>query len=83
MDSNTEIRPPSPDHRSVLPPVATQDIFIYRFVVIVLGCLVLVITSVGLAATFWDKQLDQVFWTVAATALGALAGMLAPAPKRE
>lgn len=72
-----------PEERQGVSQSIPPDIFIYRFVVIVLGTIVLLIVSVGLVATFWDKALDQVFWTVAATALGALAGMLAPAPKRH
>ncbi|GAA0556840.1 hypothetical protein [Chitinophaga japonensis] len=67
-----------------------DDKWVYRIVVTVLGAIILlIVTGViillsrdGTAATDADKLVPTIFTAIGSGAIGALAGLLAPAPQR-
>lgn len=63
--------------------VPSNDVWIYRLVVVVLG-LVLIIASVGaLMLGMADKSAPDVMVALGSGAVGALAGLLAPSPSNR
>jgi len=52
----------------------------YRGVLIILGAAVIIATIGGLALSFNDKDVPQFIVAIGTTALGAVAGLLAPSP---
>jgi hypothetical protein len=56
-----------------------SDVWIYRIVVIVLGMTVLITVIAGIVHI--GKELPEAVLAIGSTAVGALAGLLAPAPE--
>jgi hypothetical protein len=54
---------------------------IYRLLLVFLGLAVLIALSGILALAFYQKEIPQAAVAIASTAVGALAGILAPSPK--
>ncbi|MGA9098396.1 MAG: hypothetical protein WB392_05635 [Methanotrichaceae archaeon] len=52
----------------------------YRGVLLILGAAVIIATIGGLALTFNSKDVPQFIVAIGTTALGAIAGLLAPSP---
>jgi hypothetical protein len=60
------------------------DCFVYRAIIVVLGAVVLL----GLGATFYltltdHKEIPDIFLALGSGAVGALAGLLSPAARRQ
>jgi len=68
-------------------PPAARDRFVYRFVVIVLGALVLGVAAlaggVALVPGEPPRRVPEVLISLGSAAIGALAGLLAPSPVAE
>lgn len=68
-------------------PPASRDRFVYRFVVVVLGTLVLSVAALasGVALHPGDppRRVPDVLVSLGSAAIGALAGLLAPSPVSE
>jgi hypothetical protein len=65
-----------------------SDVWIYRFVVSILGARVLITVIGGIALTFYGKgatgmQLPDAIVAIGSAAVGALAGLLAPSPTQK
>ena len=66
--------------KQVKPPVYTGDVGFYRGVLSILGASVIITTIGGLALVFFGIDIPQFIVAIGTTALGALAGLLAPSP---
>jgi hypothetical protein len=68
-------------------PPAARDRFVYRFVVIVLGALVIGVAAlaggVALVPGEPPRRVPEVLVSLGSAAIGALAGLLAPSPVAE
>src|ERR1700676_1209811 len=67
-------------------PVYEQDLWIYRAVIIVLGTIILATVIGGLGLAFkgdTNYKLPAEIVAIGSTAVGALAGLLAPAPNQK
>jgi hypothetical protein len=68
-------------------PPAARDRFVYRFVVVVLGALVLGVAAlaggVALVPGEPPRRVPEVLVSLGSAAIGALAGLLAPSPLAE
>jgi hypothetical protein len=60
-----------------------RDKEFYRGVLIILGAAVIIATIGGLALSFNGKDIPQFIVAVGTTALGAIAGILAPSPAQK
>lgn len=63
------------------------DLWIYRIIVIMLGLTIIFIVMGLIALALWEvnmenSQLVTIFATISSGAIGALAGLLAPSPKK-
>lgn len=69
-------------------PVYTRDKWVYRMVVGVLG-LVIVVIVIGVTVlmfgegTDFDKNIPTMLTAICSAAVGAITGLLAPAPRNE
>lgn len=60
-----------------------SDIYFYRGVLIILGIVITVTTIGGLTLSFYGKDIPQFIIAIGTTALGAVAGLLAPSPVQQ
>ncbi|MDM1557105.1 hypothetical protein PYS58_18395 [Chryseobacterium indologenes] len=63
------------------------DYWIYRIIVIMLGLAIIAIIAGLILLSFWsdgepDSQLVTIFATISSGAIGALAGLLSPSPRK-
>ncbi|RXM51901.1 MULTISPECIES: hypothetical protein [unclassified Chryseobacterium] len=63
------------------------DYWIYRIIVIMLGLTIIAIIAGLILLSFWsdgkpDSQLVTIFATISSGAIGALAGLLSPSPRK-
>ncbi|NIF05351.1 hypothetical protein F3J23_07840 [Chryseobacterium sp. Tr-659] len=64
------------------------DYWIYRIIVIMLGLAIIAIITGLILISFWskgktpDNQLITIFATISSGAIGALAGLLSPTPRK-
>lgn len=63
------------------------DYWIYRIIVIMLGLAIIAIIAGLILLSFWsdgkpDSQLLTIFATISSGAIGALAGLLSPSPRK-
>lgn len=63
------------------------DYWIYRIIVLMLGLAVIAIIAGLILLSFWsegepDSQLVTIFATISSGAIGALAGLLSPSPRK-
>lgn len=63
------------------------DYWIYRIIVIMLGLAIIAIIAGLILLSFWsegepDSQLVTIFATISSGAIGALAGLLFPSPRK-
>ncbi len=63
------------------------DYWIYRIIVIMLGLAIMSIIAGLILLSFWsdgtpDSQLVTIFATISSGAIGALAGLLSPSPRK-
>lgn len=65
---------------TVLPAPLESDVWIYRIVVGTLGLAVLGALGGAIGLTAFGKQIPEVLVALGSAAVGALAGLLAPAP---
>lgn len=59
------------------------DVWIYRYVVLALGSIALIAILGGLTLAFFGKTSPEGVIALGSTALGAIAGLLAPSPGRR
>jgi hypothetical protein len=60
--------------------VPIPDTWVYRLLILILGVVVIGIVSGGFALAAGGKQIPEALVAIGSTALGALAGLLAPSP---
>ena len=89
-DIQNEIRnnPEAIGGLEVEPPVYVKDLFIYRTVVIVMGAVIVfsviaIIIIMIMGGADIDKRIPAVLTAMSSAALGALAGLLVPAPQQQ
>lgn len=74
--------------RELPSPPLESDPWIYRIVVLALGCTVLIVVSgavalAGLHNGQSELKIPEVLTAIGSAAVGALAGLLAPSPSRK
>jgi hypothetical protein len=67
--------------RFVAPP--DQDVWLYRLVVALLGAVALASIVGAIMLSFADRNVPDFVVALASAAVGGLAGLLAPSPKRK
>lgn len=60
-----------------------SDVWIYRGVILALGFAICSTIAASAVLAFYGKVLPEGMATLAATAVGAMAGLLAPSPNRS
>jgi hypothetical protein len=58
------------------------DVWIYRMVILILGAVILIAIIGGIFLSLEGKNIPESIVSIGSVAIGALAGLLAPSPKK-